>query len=55
MSEKNNDAPMKGLVDRFMKAYGLDGKMEEMNIVNNWEELMGKAVANRTKTGLDKK
>jgi predicted nucleic acid-binding Zn ribbon protein len=45
----NNERPLEGLVDSIMKAYRLDGKMEEMNIVNNWEELMGKAVSNRTK------
>ncbi len=42
--------PLSGLVDRFMKAYGLEGKMEEMNIINNWAEIMGKAIANRTKS-----
>lgn len=52
MSKDNNrdPKPLSGLVDRFMKAYGLEGKMEEMNIINNWEEIMGKAIANRTKS-----
>lgn len=36
------------VIDRMLKAYGLDGKMKEMDIVNSWEEMMGKAVANRT-------
>lgn len=49
MNDGNQDGPLKDLIDRFMKAYRLDGKMEEMNIVNNWEKIMGKAVANRTK------
>ncbi len=50
MSENSkNDAPLKDLIDKFMRAYNLDGRMEEMNITNNWEKIMGKAVANRTK------
>lgn len=48
--EKKPDAPLKEMVDRFLRAYRLDGKMEEMNIINNWEEIMGKAIANRTKS-----
>jgi predicted nucleic acid-binding Zn ribbon protein len=50
MSKDRDPKPLSGLVDRFMKAYGLEGKMEEMNIINNWEEIMGKAIANRTKS-----
>jgi predicted nucleic acid-binding Zn ribbon protein len=49
-NEKKPDGPMKDLVDRFLRAYRLDGKMDEMNIINNWEEIMGKAIANRTKS-----
>lgn len=48
--KKQVDGPLKDLVDRFLRAYRLDGKMEEMNIINNWEEIMGKAIANRTKS-----
>jgi hypothetical protein len=36
------------VIDRMLKAYGLDGKMKEMDIINSWEEMMGKAVAVRT-------
>ncbi|MEX1191852.1 MAG: DUF721 domain-containing protein [Brumimicrobium sp.] len=36
------------VIDRMLKAYGLDSKMREMEIINSWEELMGKAVSNRT-------
>ena len=32
-----------------MKAYKLDGKMKEIEVVNAWPELMGTAVAHRTK------
>lgn len=36
------------VIDRMLKAYGLDGKMKEMDVINSWEEMMGKAVASRT-------
>lgn len=44
-----NEAPLKDVLDRWLKAYGLEDKMKEMEVVNAWPELMGVAVANRTK------
>lgn len=41
-------APMKDLVDKLMRAYQLDGKLLEMEVLNKWEEMMGKAVSFRT-------
>ena len=49
MSEENKDQPLKGLIDKFLRAYNLDGRMDEMNIVNNWSELVGHNIASRTK------
>mgnify|MGYP003451361203 CR=1 FL=1 len=43
-------APLKDLIDKLMKAYRLDGKMKEMEIVQAWPELMGIAVSNRTRS-----
>ena len=45
----SNDAPLKDIIDRLMKAYGLDKRMKEMDVISAWPELMGTAVANRTK------
>lgn len=44
-----NEAPLKDVLDRWLKAYGLEDKMKEMEVINAWPELMGVAVANRTK------
>lgn len=33
-----------------MKAYRLDGKMKELDVIAAWPEMMGIAVANRTKS-----
>jgi hypothetical protein len=43
-----NAAPMKDLVDKLMRAYQLQGKMTELDVLSKWEEMMGKAVAFRT-------
>lgn len=44
----SNEAPLKDVIDRWLKAYRLDGKMKEMDIIDSWPEMMGTAVANRT-------
>ncbi len=49
LKRTSNEAPLKEVIDRWLKAYKLDGKMKEIEIVNAWPELMGTAVAHRTK------
>ncbi len=49
LKRTSNEAPLKEVIDRWLKAYKLDGKMKEIGVVNAWPELMGTAVANRTK------
>jgi hypothetical protein len=43
-----DDQKIDVVIDKLLKAYRLEGKMLEMEIINSWEELMGKAVAFRT-------
>ena len=43
------EQPLKEVIDKFLKAYAWDGKMKEMDVVAAWPQLMGVAVANRTK------
>jgi hypothetical protein len=40
--------PMKELIDKLMRAYQLQGKLSEMDVLAKWEEMMGKAVSTRT-------
>lgn len=49
LKRTSNEAPLKDVIDRWLKANKLDGKMKEMEIIEAWPELMGVAVANRTK------
>ena len=48
LKRNSNEAPLKEVLDRWLKAYGLDGKMKELDVIEAWPELMGVAVANRT-------
>lgn len=48
LKRTSNEAPLKEVLDRWMKAYGFESKMKEMDVINAWPELMGIAVANRT-------
>ncbi len=49
LKRTSNEAPLKEVIDRWLKAYGFDGKMKELDIIAAWPELMGPAVAHRTK------
>ena len=40
--------PMKEIFDKLMRAYQLNGKLTELEVLDKWEEMMGKAVAVRT-------
>lgn len=37
------------VVDKLMKAYRLDGKLKEIDVLSKWEDMMGRAVFLRTK------
>ena len=41
-------APLKDVFDRILKAYQWDKKYNELEVLGQWEEMMGKAVAMRT-------
>ena len=45
----SNQATVGELIEKLMKAYRLDGKLKEMDVLQAWGEMMGIAVANRTK------
>ena len=49
LKRTSNEAPLKEVLDRWLKAYGYEGKMKEIEIIESWPEMMGTAVAHRTK------
>ncbi|HYG50943.1 MAG TPA: DUF721 domain-containing protein [Flavobacteriales bacterium] len=46
---KSNEMPIKEAIDRLLKVYKLDHKMVELDAVKCWEEMMGAAIAKRTR------
>lgn len=48
LKRTSNEAPLKEVLDRWLKAYGYDSKMKELDIIKAWPEMMGTAVAHRT-------
>ncbi|PKR81585.1 DUF721 domain-containing protein [Brumimicrobium salinarum] len=51
MNEKDRNQKDKGIdaiIDKMMRAWGLDNKMKEMDVINAWPDLMGQGIANRT-------
>ena len=47
---KSNTQKLSEVIDEFLKGSGLSRKLKKARIINHWEELMGKTVANRTKS-----
>jgi len=45
---KKNEMSLGEAIRAYLKAMGLDKKLKERNLVNSWEEVMGKNVANAT-------
>lgn len=40
---------MKQAIDRLLKAYKLDRKMDEVEVLNSWETMMGPMIAKHTR------
>ncbi|GAB3328499.1 hypothetical protein GCM10027429_03570 [Marivirga atlantica] len=47
---KSDASPLKDVIQDMVEAYNLNKKFDQTNIVNLWPKLMGKAIANRTKS-----
>ena len=46
---RTNDKTLKEAMEQMLKVYRLKGKYDETFAVASWEEVVGKAVASRTK------
>ncbi|MBL1280275.1 MAG: DUF721 domain-containing protein [Fluviicola sp.] len=49
LKRTSNEQPLKEVLDRWMKAYGFEERAKNLEVVEAWPELMGTAVANRTR------
>ena len=48
MFKSSNEQTLKQAIELLLHTYHLKDKLSEVDIVNSWETLVGKAVANRT-------
>ena len=46
---RTNDKPIKEAIEQMLKVYKLKRKFDETSLVVAWPEMMGMAIANRTK------
>ena len=44
----SDNQPLKEVLDRMLQVYRLDSKLQEVDLIQAWPELMGPAVAYRT-------
>ena len=47
---KSNTQPLKGIIREYIEALGHKRKLKEVNLIASWESLVGKLVANHTKS-----
>jgi len=45
----SKEKPLKQFVDKLLRAYGYQDQLDEIDLINNYEELVGKMIANHTK------
>jgi predicted nucleic acid-binding Zn ribbon protein len=46
---KHNEQSIKQVIEQLLKAYKLDDRLAERRLVQAWDEVMGKMIANHTK------
>lgn len=46
---RTNDKLLKEAIDQYLEAFKLRRKFDETSLLSAWPELMGQAIANRTK------
>lgn len=46
--KRDNDQTLKDAIQDFLKSENMDGKLSEINIINNWEKIVGRLIASQT-------
>lgn len=49
MKRDSNNEQLGQVIERLLKAYGLDERMSQLDAINSWERIMGAAVARYTR------
>jgi hypothetical protein len=44
----SNEQSLKEVIQDLLNAYRIRGKLKEVKLINSWEKVMGKTIANRT-------
>lgn len=47
-AKKSNEQTLKSAISEFLHSQHLDSKLAEVNIINNWERLVGALIAKNT-------
>ncbi len=45
---KKNTQKLSDVVDSYLKAMDIDGKLKEVRLIRSWEEIVGKLIAKKT-------
>ena len=45
----HEEKPLKELVDKMLRAYGLGDRLDEIGLLKSWEQVCGKMIAKHTK------
>jgi len=44
----NHDHSLKEVIEELLKVYRLEDKLENVNLINSWEKVVGKMISNHT-------
>ena len=45
---KTNEQPLKEVIEELLKTYHLSNKLKEVDIIQSWNQMMGKVIAQHT-------
>lgn len=48
MRDKKNTQNLSVLINKLIRSYGLESQMQELDILSQWEEIVGKIIAKHT-------
>lgn len=49
MERNKQQTPIRELVDKMLRAYGLSDKLDEVELIQSWEKIVGKMISKHTK------